>query len=390
MVENYHSPDSRQGVARRTRRGWRAALVLLLFIPACADFERPLKPDAPASGVVLVTATDFATGFLAAIDAQNFSATKDILQIYNDSLPRYSADDKATYMVQRLGSDSLLRLDNLAGYQNVYEKSVGAQSNPQDAAFLPGDRIAVTLLNRNFILILNRSTGAVVKEIDLSSYADSDGYAEISHALFANGFLYTTIQRLNRAATGSVWPPVGQSYLVKIDIATYQVLQSTLLTHTNPISRLHYHAARNTLLFAAAGFFYSNAALDGACLEYDLATDTLLTPPITELEAGYEIADCNIRADGSGVFIGNDTNLNSVLGVFDATTHTLTRIAATLASSNGGYFSDFLLHSNDKVYLADRNVFKPGVRVFSGVLLSEETASPIYTGLPPFVLEEVP
>jgi len=338
----------------------------------------------------LVTASDFATGFLNAIETTSLAVARDMLQIYNDSLPRYSAADQATYMVERLGSDAVMRLENLNGYQSVYERSVGAQANPQDAAFLPNNLMAVTLFNRNTISILNRQSATQVGTVDLTSYADSDGYAEIAHAVYANSALYVAVQRLNRAATNAVWPPVGQSYLVKIDPTTYQITLSTLLTYTNPISRLHFNVARNSLVFAAAGHFYSNAQLDGACLEYSLATDALVAPPITEIQAGYEIADCQIRADGSGIFLGFDGALNSVFGLFDPATQTVGRIAATLASSNGGYFSDFLLHSNGKAYLADRNIYNPGVRIFSGASLAEETQQPIYTGLPPFVLEEVP
>lgn len=356
----------------------------------CADFARPTPPYAPASGVILVTASDFATGFLNAIETTSLAVARDMLQIYNDSLPRYSAADQATYVVERLGSDAVMRLDNLNGYHSAYERSVGAQSNPQDVAFLPNNLMAVTLFNRNTVSILDRQSAAQVGTVDLTSYADADGYAEIAHAIYANSALYVAVQRLNRAATNAVWPPVGQSYLVKINPTTYQITLSTLLTYTNPISRIHFNAARNSLIFAAAGHFYSNAQLDGACLEYSLTTDALVAPPITEIQAGYEIADCQIRADGSGIFLGYDSGLNSIFGLFDPIGQTVTRIAATLSSSNGGFYSDFLLHSNGKAYLADRNIYNPGVRIFSGASLAEETTQPIYTGLPPFVLEEVP
>jgi len=365
-------------------------LCLLLLAGSCADYERPPRPNAPASGVILMVGTDFSTGFLSAIDPQSLSVTRDIVSIYNDSALRYNAADQSTYVIQRLGSDSVRRLDNIARYETVYERSVGTQANPQDIAFLPGNRMAVTLYNRSKVSILDRSRGNLVGEVDLGAYVDGDGYAEISSAVYANGYLYIAVQRLNRAATEAIWPPVGQSYLVKVDTTNYLIVLSTLLTHSNPVSRLHHHAGRNSLLLAAPGLFYANASLDGACLEYSLATDTLLTPPITEAQAGYEISDCHIRADGSGVFIGNDTSLNSVFGLFNATTHSVTRVAASLSRTNGGYFSDFLLHSNGKLYLADRNIYAPGIRIFSGNNLTEETQQAIYTGLPPFVLEEVP
>ncbi len=372
------------------RRVLLSLLFSVLCLLNCADFERPAKPNAPASGVVLVVGSDFATGFLSVLDPSSLAISRDILPVFNDSALRYSAADQATYVIQRLGSDSVRRLNNNTDYQTVYERSVGAQANPHDIAFLPSNRMAVTLYNRNSLVILDRSSGAQITEVDLSAYADSDGFAEISSAIYVSGYLYVAIQRLNRAATDALWPPLGQSYLVKVDATTYQIVASTLLTHSNPVSRLHHHSVRNSLLFAAPARFYANQALDGACLEYDLTSDTLLTAPLTEQQAGYEISDCHIRVDGSGIFSGYDTNLNSVFGLFNPATHTVTRIAAFLSGSNGGYFSDFLLHSNGKVYLADRNLYQPGIRIFSGTSLNEETQKAIYTGLPPFSLEEVP
>lgn len=380
-------------VMEKHSSAWIFTLCLLssVLCPLSCDLARPERPDAPASGVILVMASDFTTGFLGMIETASNRVIRDILPLYNDTILRYSNVDGATYALQRLGADSLRRLANTQGYLTLYERSVGTQANPQDIAFLPGNRMAISLYNRNTIAILDRQSGAPIAGVDLSSYADSDGYAEIAGLAYAAGALYAAVQRLNRQATDAIWPPVGQSYLVKIDAMSYQVLQATLLTHTNPVSRLHYNAARNSLVFAAPARYYANASLDGACLEYDLATDTLLTPPITEAQAGYEIADCAIRADGSGIFLGNDMVLSSVLGLFNLTTKNVTQIAASLPSSNGGYFSDFLLHTNGKVYLADRNIFNPGVRIFSGGgILTEETQRPLYTGLPPFVLEEVP
>ena len=361
----------------------------LLCLAACADYTRPGKPDLPASGVILIVGSDFSTGFLSAIEPVSLKVYRDALNIYNDSQLRYDSSTASTYVIQRLGSDSLRRLENQQDYQLSYERSVGTAGNPQSLAFLPGNLMAVSLYNRNTIDILARTTGSKVSEINLAAYADADGYAEMGSLLYHAGYLYALVQRLDRAATGALWPPVGQSYLLKIDATTYQVTP-VLLPYTNPVSRLHLHTGRNSLLFSAPARFAANYALDGACLEFDIASGTLLTSPITEAQAGYEIADCHIQSDGSGVFVGYDANLNSIFGSFNATTHAVTRVAATLSSANGGYFPQFLLHSNGKVYLADRNIYAPGIRVFSGPTLTEETERAVYTGLPPFALEEIP
>lgn len=389
--EGRGKPQRRLSFRREVARSAavRFCALLVFFTGACADYERPAKPDAPASGVILIAGSDFSSGFLSAIEPQTLKVYRDMLPIYNDAVARYDATNAATYILQRMGSDSVKRLDNNLGYVTAYERSVGTKMNPQDLTLLPGNAMAVSLYNRNTILILSRSTGAQLSEIDLGQYADADGYAEIGAVLYQGGYIYALVQRLNRAATDAIWPPVGQSYLLKIDATTFQVSEIPL-THTNPVSRLHFHAGRNSLIFAAPGRFASNYALDGACLEYSLTTGLLQTPPITEVQAGYEIADCNIQNDGSGIFVGYDASLNSVFGSFNTLTHTVTRVAAFLSSANGGYYPTFLLHSNGKVYLADRNINAPGIRVFSGPTLTEETTKAAYTGLPPFSLEEVP
>jgi hypothetical protein len=357
-------------------------MAILALTNSCSDYSEPAKPNAPASGVLLISGSDFTTGFLSAMDPVTLKA-------YRDAGLRYDASSGTTFVIERLGADAVQRLQNSNGYLADYQRSLGAKSNPQDLAFLPGNLMAVSYYNRNAIDILNRSNAAKVAEIDLAGYADADGYAEVGSLLYQGGFIYAAVIRLNRQATDGIWPPSGQSYLLKINATNYQITTISL-PYTNPISRLKYHAGRNSIIFATPGRYAFNYALDGACLEYDLTTGLTAVAPITEVQAGYEIADCNIQNDGSGIFVGYDASLNSVFGSFSTTTHAVTRVAAFLSSTNGGYFSQFYLHSNGKVYLADRNIFNPGIRIFSGPTLTEVTAAPVYTGLPPYSMEEVP
>jgi len=362
-------------------------LPCLLFI-ACTDLTQPTKPNVPGSGVILMSTTDFSTGFLSAIDPQNLKVYRDIAPIFNDSIIRYETQGSA-FAIQRLGSDSLRKFNTTAGYSTEYEKTLGAKLNPHDLVFLPGNLMAVSYYNKNAIDILRRDSAAQSASIDLSSYADADGYAEIGSLLYHNGFIYAAVARLNRLATDSIWPPVGQSYLLKIDAVTYAI-EAKVLPYVNPISRLRYNVARNSIIFATPARFASSYALDGACLEFSVSSGSFLSPLITEVELGYEIADCQLQADGGGVFAGYDANLTSIFGSFNIETRTLTRVAASLNKNVGGYFANFLLHSNGKIYLADRNITSPGIRVFSGPTLTEQTSKAIYTGLPPFSLEEVP
>ena len=362
-------------------------IVFLFFLAqGCTDLPQPARPDAPASGIMLVAGTDFTTGFLSAFEPATGRVYRDIVPLHSDVQLAYQG---APFVLQRLGADSLRRLDQNAGYASVFDQSLGGRNNPQGIAFLPGNQVAVSFYNRNLIDIRSALTGMQTGSIDLSAWADADGFAEIAHLHYQAGYLYAAVQRLNRQATDAVWPPLGSSYLLRIDVSNYSITAYPL-TFANPVSRLHYNATRGSLVLAAPGRFAANYSLDGACLEFNLTTFSFVTPPITEAQAQYEIADCDIKADGSGVFVGYDAQLNSVFGSFDAMTHAVTRVAAQLSSATGGYFAGFQLHSSGKVYLADRNLYQPGLRIFSGTLLTEETAQAVYTGLPPFLLVEVP
>lgn len=360
--------------------------IILSLAGACTDLPQPAKPDAPASGVMLVAGTDFTTGFLSAFEPLTGKVYRDIVPLHSDVQLAYQA---APFALQRLGSDSLRRLDQNAGYAAAFEQSLGSRSNPQGIAFLPGNQVAISYYNRNTIDIRSAQTGIQTGSIDLSAWADADAFAEIGHLHYHSGFLYVAVQRLNRQASDAVWPPLGSSYLLRIDISTYAIT-AFLMAYSNPVSRLHYNAGRGSLVFAAPGRFAANYSLDGACVEFDLGSSSFLTPPMTEAQAQYEIADCDIKPDGSGVFVGYDSQLNSVFGSFDPAAHVVTRVAAQLSSASGGYYAGFQLHSSGKVYLADRNLYQPGLRIFSGLLLAEETVQPIYTGLPPFSLIEIP
>jgi len=360
-----------------------------LWLPACADIERPDKPEAPASGVVLATGSDFSTGFLSAIEPSGTRAYRDLVPVYQDSTVRYDATTASSFVLQRLGSDSVRRVDHVSGYLTQYEVTLGAKLNPQAIALLPGGLFAVSFFNANHIDIRSRTSGALVTQINIATFADADGFAEAGDMLYHAGFLYVAIQRLNRSATDALWPPEGTSYLLKIDTTNYAIAATTL-SHSNPVSRLHYNATRDSIIFAAAGRFAANYQLDGACLEFSVASGTLLAPLIRESEAGYEIADCIISTTGTGIFIGYDASLNSVFGAFNTTGPAVTGIAAFLNRNNGGYLAGFMLHSNGNVFLADRNIYQPGIRIFSGATLAELTASAVSIGLPPLNLEEVP
>jgi len=52
--------------------------------------------------------------------------------------------------------------------------------------------------------------------------------------------------------------------------------------------------------------------------------------------------------------------------------------------SGAGFLSDIELNDRDELFLADRNITNPGIRIFTARNGSEITTAPLDLGLPPF------
>ena len=74
------------------------------------------------------------------------------------------------------------------------------------------------------------------------------------------------------------------------------------------------------------------------------------------------------------------TDFSNSLVAFDPTTHSVTK---TILSA-GSFLSDIELNDRDELFLADRNITKPGVRIFRASDGGKLTQSPLDLGLPPF------
>ena len=359
--------------------------LFLVLLSACSDLPRPERPAVPSSKLLLVGASDFVTGFLNAISLADNTVYRDILPTHSDSVVRSSANE--AYVVNRLGQDNITRLLAEQSFSPRYESATGNLSNPHDIVVVDSSTAVVSLYGKNYLLLIDPSSGATKGQIDLSAYADIDTLPEAASLYLDRTDLYVTVQRLNRFIVGAqVWPPVGTSYLLRIPTSTYQVAEAFSLPYTNPISRLRHFAPRNSLIFCTPALYAFNYALDGGIVEFDLDTKTFSTAPLTETQAGLELSDAILVSATLGFAIGNDADFNSTLLAFNPSTNQVIKTMATLSFSVGGYYSD-LAYSNGKLYLADRKLTAPGVRIFDTASLQEITTEPLNVGLPPLSLQ---
>ena len=138
-----------------------------------------------------------------------------MLGIHSDAVGHYH--DGRVYVVNRLGQDNILVLDEADLRTPVAQFSVGNGANPHDIEIVAPDKAYVTLYDRAVLLIVDPRDGAELGQIDLSAFADADGRPEVSQIVRIGERLYLSCQRLDRDGG---WGPAGVSYLILVDIAT--------------------------------------------------------------------------------------------------------------------------------------------------------------------------
>ena len=143
-----------------------AAALLLTAVPSSAQ-----------SGLFVIT-TDFSTGSTAFLAAGAAEAEVNLLAVHSDAAGHYH--DGRVYVVNRLGQDNILVLDETDLRTPVTQFSVGNGTNPHDIEVVAPDKAYVTLYETASLLIVDPRDGARLGEIDLGAFADGDGLPEVS------------------------------------------------------------------------------------------------------------------------------------------------------------------------------------------------------------------
>ncbi|MCB1201651.1 MAG: hypothetical protein KDK41_13475 [Leptospiraceae bacterium] len=369
--------------------------LLLLILAAsfltiqCADIPAPVLNDAPANGILMVAGSDYQSGMLSAVSLYTRSGTIStryspgiftrLSELFADTSLNYSRNKFC--IAYRLGRDSIQCSLPAQGYRSVFEVSTGSGSNPGQVIWLADDRGVVILYGRNYLLMID-SSGNEIGRTDLSAFSDNDGLPEANSMYFdsGNNHLYVSVQRLNRNANDAIWPPAGQSFLLKYDTSGSSLvfIQSYQLPFLNPISRIQ-RTFRNTLVMAAPGRFLNPYTLDGGVIEFDLGSGTFLSSPLTEVQAGIEISSVVLISASLAAGFGYDSSLKSVFFRFIPGSGAITEISR----NSTGFFSGLVTDSERFIYAGVRDAFNPGIRTFDGDNNMAELGAIRPTDLPP-------
>jgi DNA-binding beta-propeller fold protein YncE len=290
------------------------------------------------------------------------------------------------YIVNRLGQDNVQGVNPDTG-ATLATCSVGNGANPQDIAFASPDKAYVSAFGDGVVRIVDPTmpptcAGFRIGRIDLGRFADADGTAELGRMAVMDGKLYVAVLRLDR---NRGFLPAGRGVVAVVDMLTDTLIDTDpstpeidaiALAATNPFGLVVDATSRRLWVWEAGSFFVTG---DGGLEGIDPTTNRTTGMIATEAQLGGTITAVAPYTAERAFAIVADTRFRNRLVAFSP------QSGAPLGSlSQGdGVYSDVEVNARGEVWLADRALRQPGIRIFDAVT-GAPVAGPIDVGLPPF------
>lgn len=367
------------------------AFAAALALAACED-DSVSSGIPPVSGYfAFVTTTDFQTGSSSIVTADDsvLTAIKDVASVHSDALVRSFGG--YIYILNRQGADNVQVIDPLNGFRTRKQFSVGNGADPEDIVFQNSSRAFVSRYNEDQMWIVNPNIGQRTGLIDFSWLADADLVPEMAHMVKVGSRVFVAVQRLDRN-TPPPFDPTGTSYVAVFDAFTQQFIdadggtagtQAIALTGSNPFGEMVYNSLSGQVWVPEAGFF---GVKDGGLELINPATLAKSGIVISENTLGGDITDVVALDANRGAAIISDSNFNTLLVGFDLTTPTT---IDTIYAPGSSALQDAERSRDGRIFVSDRSLALPGIRVFRGSDHSQITTNPIDVGLPPADIEFV-
>jgi len=356
-----------------------ASMAMLALSGVATGCASEKQTESLTGRAALVITTDYQTGSYAAVRLSDHKVVTNIEVIHQDAVCRYDPLIGLPLIVARLGADAVDIVDPDQNWQVVGEYSVGAGTNPQDIAVVSPERAYVSRLQDPALLVVHPLTGEIVDEIDLATYADADGLAEPAGLFQLEGKVYALLLKLENMTS------TGTSSLLVIDGPSGDVEDVLELSAPNPAGRLRLANGIGELVIVEAGAFGDHQ--DGCVETFDPLTGELSGPLVTEADLGGDLVDAVIASEHKGYAIIGETlgaEGNTRVVVFDPATGTKT--GDLILADGFDHLSLELTPEGHELWIPDRRLDRPGIRIFDVETDQELTAEPIDVGLPPFVI----
>ncbi len=347
--------------------------------------ELVMAVDAALNGcgdqtTAFVVATDFETGSFGTVSFDDPPAITPVSQqriLNGDAVGR--AFNGLVYVVNRFFGDNIQIIDPAQDFATTRQCLTGERSNPQDIAFVNTDKAYVSLAGGTEVLVVDPSPSVgcddfILDRIDLADLADADGNPELYLMAVVGTRLYVEVQKLDQ---NNFFTPADKGSLAVIDTKTDELVDEIVLTGQNPFGQTKGITVRNgALLVSQVGLFGSN---DGGIERVDTTSGIPEGFFISEAELGADILDFEMVSDNSGYALLSLSDFTNSVVAFD-----VQQGAATATLISGESVSDIALNDRGQLFVAQRTLQRPGVRIFDTTDNSEVTTAPLNLELPPF------
>ncbi len=354
----------------------RRFLVLALAAASCgpAGGGSPDAASTPEHMVLTVNAAfDHGSGSFSIVDLDSLAVVTDILAVSSDAVA--SCTGGGLYVVQRLGWDSILRIDARAPFGVASEHSVGTGSNPQGIALLASGGLLVTLLDRDHAVVIDPATGEQTGRVDLSGLADADGLPEASLVAASGGLAFVALQLLDRSTP--LWSPTGPGRIVVVDAATLGIVEAVELTGANPSPYGRLIVRGDVLLVPETGRY---GELDGGLDAVDLVSMEAIGFVVTEEALGGDITDVIVVAEDLGYATVGAPDGTDRLVRFDPGTGAVE--SDPVLEGDGFTLLQMQVTPDGRLLVVDRDLREPGLAVLDAG--SGELVAHVSVGMAPF------
>ena len=285
------------------------------------------------------------------------------------------------YVINRLGADSLIKLDSKT-FKPIWDIDIdGAKSNPHSIISLTDTLFLVSLYGRNYLKTIDSNTGKTVgNNISLAFFQranDTDGSPDASSSLKVDDYVYTTLENYdNKTFTNTMTGRIIRT-TVKNNVVT---TESFVELNASPNGSLTLSPDKKSFYVSTNNS--SNFDAGVGILKIDIQTKEV-SVLLSEADAGISYITSYIIISDTLGFISGYTGgayANNILKAFNPSTKTIIKDLEI-----GSGVATTIAHFNNKLYVADRVTTKEGIRIFNTSTndFIEETKTPINTGLPP-------
>jgi len=358
---------------------WLAVCITLLAsIPAGAD------------EYAFILSTDFwSTSYYSTIGIQPpRTASIAVEPVSTDPVAHYDMDEDMVFVVNRYLADNIQVVDPGPPFHTIGQYSVGNGSNPYDIRLASSEKAYVSRYEWTTLLIVDPYSGDSLGVVDLSALADADGIPEMGRMELVGDSLFVALNNIDR----TVWQPAGPGKIAVIDTRADTLVdcdpaipgvQPIVLQLPNPYTELRYDRCRMELVVGCAGAW---GALDGGIETVDPFTLESKSVVATEAGLGGDISDAAFAPGTRWYAVVLDTapwpDNFARLVAFDRETGQPLDTLYNQTSGDGASLGGIELNNQQELYLCDRDVVDPSVRIFD--TRADTLLARVGVGVPPF------